>query len=144
MKRLFCILFSSVIGFVAFSQETMTITTLGKTYKVSKNYIVEESRVYIEQNYSSVEAWVIIEKAYYRAGKWTDWEEAGSLPVNFYFSNQDLLAMAEQMYTALNCEFSDGDVKFVGVPSTDQNNQKYWWENRKYLCFLRRCYLIVK
>jgi hypothetical protein len=132
-KMVLGLIFFVVIGVVAFSQKTITITTLGKTYKVFKKYILEQINIHIEIDPLSSEAWLIMESSLYSNGEWSAWNNLLSSPVGRFMSNSELDSMAEKIYKQLNQEINSNSM--IGIPVKNKNNQKYWWKNKNISVF---------
>lgn len=114
-----------------------------KTIQVEEDYIIEQRRFYIENDSHNVEAWLIVEVRYHIDEEWTEWETLQEMPIKYYMSNRDLEDELAVLFDYA-VEESIGETDFVFVPIRNSNNQKYWWEKRKYLNFLRKLYIIIK
>ena len=113
-----------------------------KTILVEEDYILEQRRMYIEQDSCNADAWLIVEVRYYIDEVWTEWETF-EMPIPYYMSNRDLEDELALLIDYAVEESIDG-IDFVFVPVRNANNQKYWWEARKYIHILRRLYMILK
>lgn len=113
-----------------------------KTIQVEEDYILEQRRMYLEQDSRTAETWIIVEVRLYIDEVWTEWETL-EMPSSYYMSNRDLEDEVANLFDYAVEESIDG-MDFVFVPVRNANNQKYWWEARKYINFLRRLYILLK
>lgn len=144
MKKMMLIFLLVFVSYIAFSGPLRITTEKGtKTVQVEDDYIVEQRRFYIQQDNRRVESWLIVEVAYFYDNKWSDWEVLQETPINYFISNRDLEGMITLIAEYAVEETIDG-IDYVFVPSRNNNNQKYWWESRKYLNITRRLYIIKK
>jgi hypothetical protein len=146
MKKLFVIavLVISLAGTVwGQEQETITYSINGRTKTVKAVYAgVSETRIYISGQYS--DSWMIIDKAYKLVGEdWGDWETVSESPFP-WASNTDLEKLVSELVQNTYIENTIDGEKMLFVVIRNQNNLRYWWESRKYICFLQRSYYIVE
>jgi hypothetical protein len=141
MKRkiLFCLFL--LLAFYAFA-ENLSYYIDGRKKTVDAEYIgTQETRLFIQGGFLR-ESWIVIEKCFWDAStkKWSAWEKFNEIPMP-KASNSDLLELVNEFIGSVVEDEINGQ-QILLVHTKNDNNQEYWWEERKYICFIQMIYII--
>jgi hypothetical protein len=122
--------------------ENISYNVNGHRKTVDADYIgTQETRLFIQGGFLS-ETWIVIEKCFLDVStkQWSDWEKYNEVP-SPKATNSDLMEIVNEIIgTVTEDELNGSQLVLFHVKNSD--NQDYWWENRKYLCFLQYIYLV--
>lgn len=114
----------------------------GRKKTVDAEYIgTQETRIFIQGGFLR-ETWIVIEKCFFDVStkKWTAWEKYNEIPTP-KASNSDLMELVNEIIGGVVEDEINGQ-QILLVHTKNSDNQEYWWEERKYICFLQDIYVV--